>query len=850
MAIHELSNSVTSGPLSQNTYLFGVKSGLTDPEPDTIKIDLVYDYLKTRFDVVYPTLVQLANVSAIASSALSQNLGLWDGRGLASTGFLPATSASGLVTLAQVEAIAGDSGAHYPGADPIINIDTASDLMLIYDVTGAGTYNSITIDALIDAGLDVASINGLGDVAAETAVAGDLLQWSGVNWINRSFDDLDIITATQIADGYQPLDSNLTEISALTTTLYGRSALTLADATAARTWADVYSTGQADAAYQPKDADLTAIAGLTTTAFGRSALELIDAAAARAWADVYSTGQVDAGFQPKDADLTEIAGLTTEVYGRSFLELSDASMARTYMSVDAAGTDNSINVSLAGGYDYLTLVGQTLTLNTIDLASDVSGNLPASSVVIADVGNLFTATQVESALAESQQAIDAIESDYLKAADISNVVRSPDIGVSVQAYSDRLLDIAALAAADGDILIGNGATWVTESGATARSSLGLGTADSPTFAGVTIGASSPFSDAAGVLTLQNVDALDATTKATIQAEITDLANLVNVQSQTITLSNAGTNAFLGWDNAASAYQNLTSGEATAIINAFVGDAGAGGTKGSVPAPSIGDAGKFLRGDGGWVTIPGGGDALTSNGLAQFAATTSAQLAGVMSDETGTGELVFATSPTLVTPALGTPASGVLTNCTGLPLASVVEYATVLVTSSIGVTVQGYDANTAKYNDATSNFTGTLQKSGSNVLTASNIGSTVQGYNADLPIAEIAFVIDGGGAAIATGLKGFVEVPFNCQIDRVALLADRAGSIVVDIWKDAYANYPPSDADSITASAPPTISSSVKSEDATLTGWTKVISAGDILAFNVDSVSAIQLVTVSLKVTKT
>lgn len=61
---------------------------------------------------------------------------------------------------------------------------------------------------------------------------------------------------------------------------------------------------------------------------------------------------------------------------------------------------------------------------------------------------------------------------------------------------------------------------------------------------------------------------------------------------------------------------------------------------------------------------GGTAAYTANTLAVFAATTSAQLAGVISDETGTGALVFANSPTLVTPALGTPASGVLTNCTG------------------------------------------------------------------------------------------------------------------------------------------------------------------------------------------
>jgi hypothetical protein len=63
---------------------------------------------------------------------------------------------------------------------------------------------------------------------------------------------------------------------------------------------------------------------------------------------------------------------------------------------------------------------------------------------------------------------------------------------------------------------------------------------------------------------------------------------------------------------------------------------------------------------------GSGNALTSNPLSQFAATTSAQLGGVISDKTGTGALVFANSPTLVAATLGTPASGNLQNCTGYP----------------------------------------------------------------------------------------------------------------------------------------------------------------------------------------
>jgi hypothetical protein len=58
------------------------------------------------------------------------------------------------------------------------------------------------------------------------------------------------------------------------------------------------------------------------------------------------------------------------------------------------------------------------------------------------------------------------------------------------------------------------------------------------------------------------------------------------------------------------------------------------------------------------------------GVATFLATpSSANLAAAVTDETGTGALVFANSPTLVTPALGTPSSVTLTNATGLPVST-------------------------------------------------------------------------------------------------------------------------------------------------------------------------------------
>lgn len=127
--------------------------------------------------------------------------------------------------------------------------------------------------------------------------------------------------------------------------------------------------------------------------------------------------------------------------------------------------------------------------------------------------------------------------------------------------------------------------------------------------------------------------------------------------------------------------------------------------------------------------------------------------------------------------------------------------------------------------------------------------SIKAYVDSFNTATITFIIDGGGTAITTGIKGDMEIPFGATIDSYTALADQSGSIVVDIWKDTYANFPPTDADSITASAPVTISTAVKAQDATLTGWTTAITAGDILRFNVDSVTDIERLTISLNITK-
>jgi hypothetical protein len=112
---------------------------------------------------------------------------------------------------------------------------------------------------------------------------------------------------------------------------------------------------------------------------------------------------------------------------------------------------------------------------------------------------------------------------------------------------------------------------------------------------------------------------------------------------------------------------------------------------------------------------------------------------------------------------------------------------------------------------------------------------------------IIFEKDAGSAVLTTGIMGDSYAPFACTITGVTLLGDVSGSAVVDIWVDSYANYPPTVADTITASAKPTISSALKATDTTLTGWTTSVAAGACIRYNLDSVTSIKRLTVILTV---
>lgn len=113
------------------------------------------------------------------------------------------------------------------------------------------------------------------------------------------------------------------------------------------------------------------------------------------------------------------------------------------------------------------------------------------------------------------------------------------------------------------------------------------------------------------------------------------------------------------------------------------------------------------------------------------------------------------------------------------------------------------------------------------------------------VLEIGVTIDGAGAVITTGSKGFRSIPSAATILGWRLMADQAGSVVMGVKRCAWAGFPATA--TITGGDNPALDSQQAAADGTIAGWAANLSAGDVLEFEVLSAATITRVTLFLTI---
>ena len=197
-----------------------------------------------------------------------------------------------------------------------------------------------------------------------------------------------------------------------------------------------------------------------------------------------------------------------------------------------------------GGIDLDASMG--LSINGTDIITDAAGDSTLSNI---DNLDATTVSTIEAAVNHdnlsgfvSNEHIDHTSVTLTAGTGLSG---GGDISANRTFNVDGVLadlDTLGAASSDGEFIVATGAgAFAYESGATARTSLGLGSA-----------------------AVVDTDLSDLN-EATIETAIDTLANLTSVQGLTVTLSDAGANAIFGWDDAAGAYENLTQSEVLGVI---------------------------------------------------------------------------------------------------------------------------------------------------------------------------------------------------------------------------------------------------------------------------------------------
>ena len=162
------------------------------------------------------------------------------------------------------------------------------------------------------------------------------------------------------------------------------------------------------------------------------------------------------------------------------------------------------------------------------------------------------------------------------------------------------------------------------------------------------------------------------------------------------------------------------------------------------------------------------------------------------------------------------------------------------TTSIVSGILRMNANTAStlaYHDTSKNIKSATLGSGLSLSTGTlNLSTAIK-------TGTFGITVDGAGSVPVLGVKNYIVVPYNCIITGWEIIANTTGNVVVDVWKHTSI---PTVGNSITGIDKPRLVAQQINSNNTLTTWSTTVNAGDIIAFNIDSISTIHSFSVFIK----